>query len=66
MAAYRSVGVPYQQAARWTYGELLAVYRGKHWRNGKKTRAPDIPVEEGLTYARKALTEIRRVDEEKV
>jgi hypothetical protein len=59
MAAYRSGGVPYREAARWTYGELLAVYRGRHWRRGEPTKAPDMPAGEALARAEAALREIR-------
>jgi hypothetical protein len=64
MVTYHSGGIPYRMAARWTYGELLATYRGRHYRNGKQTKAPDIPADEGLKRAEAALREIRRVYEE--
>jgi hypothetical protein len=59
MAAYRGGGVPYRLAARWTYGELLAVYQGHHWKKGRPTKAPDIPAGEALAWAEAALREIR-------
>jgi hypothetical protein len=63
MTAYHGGGVPWREAARWTYGELLASYRGRHWTRGKPTRAPAIPAGEALEYARKALGAIRGVYE---
>jgi hypothetical protein len=63
MAAYYGGGVPYREAARWTYGELLAVYQGRHWSRGKPTRAPGIPAGEGLAYVEAALREIREAYE---
>jgi hypothetical protein len=61
MTAYYAGGVPYRVAARWTYGELLAVYRGRHWSGGKPTRKPDIPAAEALKRAEAALREIKEV-----
>jgi hypothetical protein len=66
MAAYRSGGIPYRQAARWTYGELLAVYQGRQYRNGKRTREPDIPAGDGLKAAEAALREIRGVYDDRI
>jgi hypothetical protein len=61
MAAYRGGGVPYRDAARWTYGELLAVYKGLHWRGGEPTRAPDIPAAAALKRAEAVLRELEGV-----
>jgi hypothetical protein len=58
MAAYRGGGVPYREAARWTYGELLAVYKGRHWRGGEPTKAPDIPAAAALGHAGAVLREL--------
>jgi hypothetical protein len=59
MAAYHGGGVPYNEAARFTYGELRAIYRGRHWTGGKPTPAPDIPEREAAELARSVLREIQ-------
>jgi hypothetical protein len=64
MAAYRAGGLPYRLAARWAYGELLAIYRGRHYRGGERTPPPGIPPAEGLRAAEAALREVRGAYEE--
>jgi hypothetical protein len=61
MAAYHSGGVPYREAARWTYGELLAVYKGRQWGTGKRTGPPAMPAEKALARAAAVLREIEGV-----
>lgn len=58
MAAYRSGGVPYRPAARFTYGELLAAYKGRHYTAGKPTGKPGIPAASALARAEAWLREL--------
>jgi hypothetical protein len=58
MAAYCGGGVPYREAARWTYGELLAACKGRHWRCGKPTKVPDMPATAALKRAGEVLREM--------
>jgi hypothetical protein len=64
MAAYRLGGVPYKEAARYTWGELAAAYKGFLWKGGKPVPAPDIPEREAAARARRVLRDIQGAYEE--